>query len=53
MGLFDAVKQKVSADKNRYQEGEFNLDLTYITDRIVGTFSFPKSQTTIKRETHK
>ena len=34
--LFNTVRHRVSADKNRYRNGTFDLDLTYITDRIVG-----------------
>jgi hypothetical protein len=34
--LWNAVRYKVSADKNRYLKGSFDLDLTYITDRIIG-----------------
>ena len=30
------MRHKVSADKNRYTENDYDLDLTYITDRIVG-----------------
>jgi len=37
--LFNAVRTKVSADKNRFEEGSWNLDLTYCTDRIIGMFS--------------
>ena len=34
--VFKAVRQKVSGDKQRFQEGEYDLDFTYITDRIIG-----------------
>ena len=34
--LWNAVRSKVSADKNRYMKGNYDLDLTYITDRIIG-----------------
>ena len=30
------LRSKVSADKKRFQQGGFDLDLTYITDRILG-----------------
>jgi len=33
--VFRSLRQKVSADKNRYKQGDFDLDLTYITPRIV------------------
>eukprot|EP01114_Cavostelium_apophysatum_P012921 TRINITY_DN3016_c0_g1_i1.p1 TRINITY_DN3016_c0_g1~~TRINITY_DN3016_c0_g1_i1.p1 ORF type:complete len:622 (+),score=170.28 TRINITY_DN3016_c0_g1_i1:295-2160(+) len=38
--LWNAVRYKVSADKNRYMKGQFDLDLTYITDRIIA-MAFP------------
>jgi len=38
--LWNAVRSKVSGDKNRYLNGNFDLDLTYITDRIIA-MSFP------------
>ena len=34
--LFQKLKQTVSRDKQRYVDAKFNLDLTYITERIVG-----------------
>lgn len=34
--LLKSMRHKVSADKNRYCKDDFDLDLTYITDRIVG-----------------
>lgn len=40
IGLLNKFRQKVSADKNRYQRGDYDLDLTYITDRIVA-MAFP------------
>ena len=49
--LFNTVRHKVSADKNRYKEGTFDLDLTYITDRIVGT-SHNKKHINYKKNTH-
>ncbi len=35
--LIRAVRQRVSADKRRFNMGEIDIDLTYITDRIIGT----------------
>jgi hypothetical protein len=34
--LLTSLKHKVSADKNRFQFGGYDLDFTYITDRVVG-----------------
>ena len=43
-GLAKIVRSKVSADKKRFQENGFDLDLTYITDRIIGkSFQFSSS----------
>ena len=39
-GLTKMVRTKVSADKKRFQDGGFDLDLTYITDRIIGSLRF-------------
>ncbi|PRP87367.1 hypothetical protein PROFUN_01629 [Planoprotostelium fungivorum] len=38
--LWKSVRTKISADKYRYMKGNYNLDLTYITDRIIA-MSFP------------
>lgn len=38
--VFQAVRTKVSADKHRYQLGGYDLDLTYITERIIA-MAFP------------
>ena len=40
--LFRKLKQSVSRDKQRYVDDRYNLDLTYITERIIGKFQ-PKS----------
>ncbi len=42
--VWQAVRTKVSADKNRYQEGGYDLDFTYITERIIGKTSNPPPQ---------
>lgn len=34
--LYSALRQKFSRDKTRFSDGKFDLDLTYITDRIIG-----------------
>mmetsp|Transcript_22014 Transcript_22014/g.61896 ORF Transcript_22014/g.61896 Transcript_22014/m.61896 type:complete len:1185 (-) Transcript_22014:55-3609(-) len=34
------VRTKVSGDKQRYKEGEYDLDFTYITDRMIA-MAFP------------
>jgi hypothetical protein len=36
--LLNAVRYKVSADKYRYMKGQYDLDLTYITDRLIGKY---------------
>ena len=34
--LCSGLRRMVSGDKQRFDDGHFNLDLTYITDRIIG-----------------
>jgi hypothetical protein len=36
--LFRKLKTAVSRDKRRYIFGQYDLDLTYITERIIGSF---------------
>ena len=38
--LNNAIRNMVSGERNRLKEGGFDLDLTYITDRILA-MSFP------------
>lgn len=35
----DFFRKMVSGDKRRYVTEKYNLDLTYITDRVIGMFS--------------
>lgn len=39
-GVKKLLRAKVSADKRRFQEGNYDLDLSYVTDRIIG-MAFP------------
>ena len=36
------IREKISGDKNRFKQGQYNLDLTYITPRIIA-MSYPAS----------
>ena len=38
--FFRPFRHKVSADKNRYQTGDYDLDLTYVSDRVIA-MAFP------------
>lgn len=38
----DLIRELVSGPKNRYREFGYNLDLTYITDRVIA-MAFPAS----------
>jgi len=38
--LWNTVRNRFSADKTRYLKGNYNLDLTYITDRLIA-MAFP------------
>jgi len=40
--MFSYLKKKVSGPKNRFDEEGFDLDLTYITPRVIA-MSFPAS----------
>jgi hypothetical protein len=37
---FDIIRKVVSGDLVRYQDSEFNLNLTYITNNIIGPYSY-------------
>jgi hypothetical protein len=47
--MANVIRGMVSLNKKRYEEGGFNLDLTYVTDRIVGKGAPELS----KSETHR
>jgi len=34
------IRKKVSADRRRYQNGETDLDMTYIVSNLLGMFFF-------------
>jgi len=36
------IKQQVQKKNNLFKQGKFNLDLTYITDNVIG-MSYPAS----------
>lgn len=36
--LFNKLKATVSRDKHRLRTADFDLDLTYITERIIGMY---------------
>ena len=38
----DILRELVSGPKNRYKDDKFNLDLTYITSRLIA-MAFPAS----------
>lgn len=38
--MINRVRTFISADKQRYTIGNYDLDLTYITDRIIGFFFY-------------
>ena len=40
--MWSKLRELVSGKKNRYKENGFNLDLTYVCNRIIG-MSFPAS----------
>eukprot|EP00002_Diphylleia_rotans_P037470 TRINITY_DN8368_c0_g1_i1.p1 TRINITY_DN8368_c0_g1~~TRINITY_DN8368_c0_g1_i1.p1 ORF type:complete len:640 (+),score=139.03 TRINITY_DN8368_c0_g1_i1:53-1972(+) len=40
--VFNYVRKAVSRDRRRYRDGQFDLDLSYVTDRIVA-MGFPGS----------
>lgn len=42
--MWKLVRNKVSGDKTRYTNGNYDLDLTYITDRIIGNKSTKRNE---------
>lgn len=42
--MTDVLRELVSKKKLRYKEGNFNLDLSYITDRLIA-MGYPASGT--------
>ena len=40
MNAFNFLREIVSGDKRRTKDGNINLDLGYITDRIIGAKDF-------------
>ena len=41
--MFYKVREMVSQNKTRYRDGNYNLDLTYITPRIIA-MSYPATK---------
>ena len=39
MALSRLIRKVASGDSVRHQEGEFDLNLTYITDKVIGNSS--------------
>ncbi len=37
IGFLSEIRKRVSRDRVRYNDGKFDLDLTYITDQIIGS----------------
>lgn len=35
--MLNKVREAVSQDRRRFKDDEFNLDLSYVTSRIIGT----------------
>lgn len=36
--MLNKVREAVSADRRRFKDAEFNLDLSYVTPRIIGSY---------------
>jgi hypothetical protein len=41
---YNPIKKEVSKNNNKYTKDGYNLDLTYITDKVIG-MSYPASKT--------
>ena len=42
-GLFSLIRSTMSADKRRFVDGVFDLDLCYVTERIIGSCTHARS----------
>jgi len=49
--LVNTVREKVSADRNRFNDGKYNLDLAYITPNIIA-MGFPADGITAVYRNH-
>ena len=49
LAVFNPVRKLVSADRTRFEQDGFSLDLSYITDRIIGFFLSSFSISILKR----
>jgi len=48
--MFNALREAVSKGNRRFQDGAFDLDLTYITERIIGTAQLTKIHRSIAHD---
>lgn len=45
--MLNKVREAVSADRRRFKDAEFNLDLSYVTPRIIGSYMLSRRMTPI------